>query len=347
MLRNFLITTLRVLYRNKGFTAINILGLAIGFACCIFIALYINHEVSFDRFHRNSDRIYRVTTSFIRNNVIEERMGSTSPKVGEDLLDEIPEVEKVLRLMQTGGQYRYGDREVSSGTLFYADTTLWDFLDFKLLHGDASSALREPFSIVLSQRLAHSIFGDNDPMGQVVIGDGKTPFTVTGIVEDCPTNTRLQHNGFISFSTLYNITTGTMREWDGNIGFITLLMLAPGSNRDEVITKANRVADMIINKKMEAYNFRYEVGLQALRDIHLYNDLEYDKPGVSTILYIIAAIASFILFIAGFNFVNLSTARSTRRAKEVGMRMSVGASKGQVRWQFIGESLLLVLFRRS
>ncbi len=341
MFKNFLNTTLRVLYRNKGFTAINILGLAIGFASCIFIALYINHEVSFDRFHNNSDRIYRTTFSFTLHGEVRERMGFTAPKTGEDLLEQIPEVEKLLRLGITRGELKYSEIEVTAENLFHADTTLWDFLNFKLLAGDAQTALKEPFTIVLSESLSYSLFGNDNPIGQVVLKDGSRPYTVTGIVQDCPTNTRLQYNGFISFSTLYNITTGTMTEWDGNLGFYTLLLLNSGANPNEVVRKGNAIADEVINKKIAEYDARYDIGLQPLRDIHLYNDFNYDKPGVAKTLYIISAIALLILFIAGFNFVNLTTARSTGRAKEVGLRMTVGAPKRLIRWQFIGESIFI------
>ncbi len=341
MLKNFLKTTLRVLYRNKGFTAINILGLAIGIACCIFIALYINHEVSFDRFHKNSHSIYRLTVSFIRNNVLEEKIAITSPKMGEDIMDAIPEVEKILRIGNTSGEFKYENKTVSAGQLFYADSSLWQFLDFPLIHGNPKTALSEPFSIVLSESKAFTFFGSKNPIGQIIYKNGVTPYTVTGVIQDCPTNTRMKYNGFVSFKTLYNIETGIMTEWDGNFSFTTLLLLNPGSNPEEVSRKINTLADDGINKKMAPYNSRFEMGIQPLRDIHLYTDLNYDKPGVSKILYIVSAIALFLLFIAGFNFVNLTTARSTRRAKEVGMRMTVGASKGLIRWQFIGESIIL------
>lgn len=343
MIKNFIITTLRVLFRNKGFTAINILGLSIGFASCIFIALYINHEVSFDRFHKNSDRIHRLTFSFSLHNEVKERMGITAPRTGEDLLNGIPEVEKILRLGFTGGDFKYGDRQITIENLFHADTTLWDFLDFKLLMGSAHTALKEPFTIVLSETTAKSIFGNENPIGKVILKDGSKPYTVTGVVQDCPTNTRIKYNGFVSFSTLYNITTGTMTEWDGNLSFYTLLMLTPGANPNEVVVKGNAIADDVVNPKMAEIGARFDIGLQPIRDIHLYNDLNYDKPGVAKILYIVSAIALLILFIAGFNFVNLTTARSTRRAKEVGLRMTVGASKGVVRGQFIGESLILAI----
>lgn len=341
MLKNILKTTIRVLYRNKGFTAINILGLAIGFACCIFIALYINHELSFDRFHPKAKQQYLLTVGSERNGELNDFMAITTPKMGEDLLEYIPEVEKVLRICGGGGNFQVGDKLVSSGSLLYADTTLWDFCAFKLLQGNPREALREPFSLVISETLAHSFFGTDDALGKVVLLDGSKPYTIRGIVKDQPTNTRWKYNGFISFSTLYNIETGIMTEWDGNFSFYTLMMLSKGANIDEVARKANGFANQGINKKLAQYNVKYIMGLQSLWDMHLHSTLMYEKPGVAKTLYLLSAIALFILFIAGFNFVNLTTARSTRRAKEVGIRMTVGASKTVVRLQFIGESVLL------
>jgi putative ABC transport system permease protein len=341
MLKNFLKTTLRVLYQNKGFTAINILGLAIGIACCIFIALYINHEVSFDRFHKNSKQIYQLTVGVERNGEMLEYSPVTTPKMGEDLLEYIPEVEKILRFGFGGGNFKVNDKLVSSGTLLFADSTLWDFFDFKLKLGDAQKALKDPFSLVVSESLAQSFFGNDEPLGKVVLLDGKVPYTITGVVEDCPTNTRIKYKGFISFSTLYQMKRGTMTEWDGNFSFRTLMLLSKDADINEVVRKSNDFADQGINQKLAQANVKFIMGLQALRDLHLYNTLMYEKPGVAKTLYLLSAIALFILFIAGFNFVNLTTARSTRRAKEVGMRMTVGASKGLIRIQFIGESIIL------
>ncbi len=343
MLKNFLKTTLRVLYQNKWFTAINILGLAIGIVCCIFIALYINHEVSFDRFHKNSKQIFQLTVGAERNGEMLDNSPVTTPKMGEDLLEYIPEVEKILRIGFGGGNFKVNDKLVSSGILLFADSTLWDFLDFRLTLGDSKNALKDPFSLVVSESLAQSFFGEDEPLGKVVLLDGKIPYTITGVVEDCPTNTRMKYRGFISFSTLYQMQRGTMTEWDGNFSYRTLMLLSKDADVKEVVRKSNDFADQGINQKLAQANVKYIMGLQALRDLHLYNTLIYEKPGVAKVLYLLSAIALFILFIAGFNFVNLTTARSTRRAKEVGMRMTVGASKGLIRFQFIGESIVLCI----
>lgn len=341
MLRNILKTTIRVLYRNKAFTAINILGMAIGFSCCIFIALYINHELSFDRFHPNAKQQYLLTVGSERNGELRDLMAITTPKMGEDLLEYIPEVEKVLRIGGSGGNFQVGDKLVTSGNLLYADTTLWDFCAFRLLQGNPKEALKKPFSLVISETLAYSFFGTDDVMGKVVLLDGSIPFTITGVVEDQPTNTRWKYNGFISFSTLYNIKAGIMTEWDGNFSYHTLMLLSKEANVETVVRKANDFANQGINKKLAQHNVKYRMGLQSVWDMHLNSTLMYEKPGVAKTLYLLSAIALFVLFIAGFNFVNLTTARSTRRAKEVGMRMTVGASKTVVRLQFIGESVLL------
>ncbi len=341
MIKNFIKTTLRVLYSNKGFTILNILGLTLGFACCIFIALYINHEVSFDRFHPKAKQQYMLTVGTERNGEMLDNMGITTPKMGEDLIEYIPEVERVLRIGGGGGNFKVGEKLISSGDLLYADTTLWDFMAFNLKRGNPAEALKEPFSLVVSESLAYTFFGEENPLGRVVLLNGNQPYTITGVVEDCPSNTRWRYNGFISFSTLYHIETGIMTEWDGNFSFHTLMMISDGANPNEVVRKANEFANKGINQKMAQYNVRYVMGVQSLWDLHLHNKLMYEKPGVAKTLYLLSAIALFILFIAGFNFVNLTTARSTRRAKEVGMRMTVGASKGLVRLQFIGESILL------
>jgi putative ABC transport system permease protein len=343
MLKNFFKTTIRVLYQNKGFAFINIMGLAIGFACCIFIALYINHEIGFDRFHKDVDRLYRLTVNFSINNEVKENLGITSPKMGEDLLEEIPEIEQVLRLGFTGGEFKYKEKNIVTKKLLHTDTTLWDMLSFKLLLGNPKTCLTEPFTIVLSENLANSFFGNENPVGKVILKDGRIPYIVTGVVQDCPSNTRIEYDGFVAFSTLYKERVGIMTEWDGNFNFNTILRLSNGANPNEVIRRVNAIADEGINAKLAQANVRISMGLQAVKHTHLYNDLNYEKPGVARVLVIISSIALFILFIAGFNFVNLTTARSTRRAKEVGLRMTVGASKGMVRMQFLGESVLLAL----
>jgi putative ABC transport system permease protein len=329
------------LSRNKGFTIINLLGLTIGLASCILIALYVNHEIGVDRFHKNSRSVYRLYIDDYRANVFNGRFAITSPKMGEDIRDAIPEVKQILRIGGLGGDLKYIEKSIPSGQLLYADSTLWDFFDFPLVSGNPKQALADPFTIVLSQKLAESLFGSEDPMGKSITLNGNTSLTVTGVVVDRPSNTRFDYTGFVSFSTLYRVKGGTMTAWDGNFSFRTFLMLANNNSINLVTGKINEIADEAINKKYAQFNLKYVMGLQNIRDVHLFTDMKYEKPGVAKVLYVVSGIALIILFIAGFNFVNLTTARSTRRAKEVGLRMAVGSSRFGIRSQFLGESVLL------
>lgn len=342
MVKNYIITALRNLSRNKGYTAINIVGLAFGLACCILITLYIGHQWSFDKFHVNAERIYRLNLREFEDGN-EHNSPITSPAMGTDIKKNFPEVEYITRIGQFGGDFSYNNKITTDYNLIIADSSFLDIFSFKLIKGNKKTALLEPFSIVLTESLSKKIFGNEDPIGKTLIrNNSKEVYRVTGIVENAPNNSTIQFSGLISFQTLYNLKTGTLTEWDGNFSYETFLLIKAGVDIDDLSRKIIELADRIINPKLKQFNYRLEPTLQPIQEIHLFSDFD-GESGMASTLYIFTAIALFILFIAGFNFVNLSTAQSSKRAKEVGVRMISGSTKNQIRFQYLGETIILCL----
>jgi putative ABC transport system permease protein len=341
MIKHYFTTAIRNLMRNKGFATINVFGLATGLAVCILISMYVGYEYSYDRFHAKKDRIYRLGVSTTRPDGT-ERTPISAPAMGADIKRRLPEVEAITRFMEIYTDMRYNDKTITSGMLLTADSALFDIFSFKLTSGNSKTALKEPFSIVLSQSLAHKLFGGESPIGKAIqCSSNSYSLHVTGVVEDAPGNSTISYQAFVSFQTLYHLKTGTLTEWDGNFSFTTYLLVKENCDVALLTQKINAMADEIINPKLSRFNVKLELFLQPLGDIHLYSNLQYEQPGVAKKLYLFIAISLFILFIAGFNFINLSTALGSKRTKEIGMRMVVGSSKTKIRLQQIGETMIV------
>ncbi len=342
MYKNYFKIALRTLLKHKGYSSINIVGLGVGIASCVLILLYVGHELSYDRFHTHGSDIYRVQMDRYEGNEKIFSSAVTFPMVGPTLYDEIPDVIGYARLLPTGGVVQYDAVQFREDHLFYADSTFLTLLSYPLLRGDATTALVEPNTAVLSASTAQRYFGGTDPLGKILRLNGDAEYTVTGVFADLPVNTHLDFDMLLSFSTLINRAPASQTSW-GWYDFYTYVRLTPDAVPQEFEAK---MPGFMARHKAEAYAEsprRETLLLQPLHDIHLYSRLSWEAGvnGNGTTVYFLLVIALFILVIAWVNFINLSTARSMERALEVGVRKALGAPRAQLVRQFLLESLLV------
>lgn len=350
MFRNYLTVTVRTLRKHLGYSLINVVGLALGLAGCILIALFVWDELSYDRFHEKVDRIYRVV-----------RQGedlSTSALLAPTMEDELSEVERSVRIsprwfdevLVTRGNTSFYEED-----FFFADPAFFDIFSFPLIRGNPDTALERPFTVVLSETMARKYFGAANPLGRTLAIEGpwgEHDFTVTGVVRDVPHNSHFQFNFLASFATRFETepTPEEIRSWY-HVGDYTYILLneendvaalqakMPAFYARHHEARLSRIPEEEKPDLTNAYTF------QSITDIHLYSHLERELEPNSEVryLYIFSAVALLILLIACINYMTLATARSAHRAREVGVRKVVGATRGQLARQFLGESILLSL----
>ncbi len=346
MFKNYLKIAVRNLLKYKGYSVINIGGLAIGIACCLLIALWVVHELSYDRFHSNAGRIYRVAEIFRDDGkIVEESAGIPFP-VGPTLREAFPNL-KTARFYQTFEKVpllRHGENSFYEPRLFFTDSTVFDIFSFELVQGNPKTALTAPFSIVLTESSARKYFGNENPLGKILRFENQLDFTVTGVVRDVPATSHVQFDFLASLLNLGDIfrasgTTFSWRGWYWNPCH-TYILLPPEYSREQFETLLPGFVQKHADERMRANLSFY---LQPLTDIHLHSNL-YQELGVNgneRSVYLFAIIAVFILLLACINFMNLATARSIKRAKEIAVRKVVGAFRTQLVGQFLGESLLI------
>jgi len=339
MLKNYLKIILRVIQRHKGFSFIKISGLVIGMACCILILLFVRYELSFDDFHVNKDRIYRVLSELDLTQGA-EIVPITALPLAPAIKNDLPEVTAVTRISDWGDRlFKVGDMRFSED-LFYVDADFFDIFTFPLIQGDPKTALIEPYSLVITEELAKKYFGKDDPLGQFISIQNSQDYQITGIMQNVPGNSHLRFNALASFSSRNNEERVKGNYWDRFSNDYTYVLLPTGTEPKELESKF----PAFMAKQIPVEEDRYNLHLQSLKDIH-FSKWSYDVARTTSkdYLYAYSAIAFFILIIACINFMNLATARSSGRAKEVGIRKVVGARRAQLIKQFFTESLVMAL----
>ncbi len=359
MLRNYFKITLRNIARSKGYSFINIFGLSLGIACCLLTTNYVVFEFSFDNFHPNVDRTYRVDNTMIwrpDGGV----WGSTTPGLAPLLSHDYPEVEEATRI-NTPGDYvvRYtnenGDVAAFNETLiFAADSNFFNFFGFKLKEGDARTALRGPDRVVITDQVAKKLFGDKPAVGRIVqFGNDRTSIEISGVVEKLPENTHFHFNYLLSMETNKAVKRNENNWFWTQV--VTYVRLIPGADRVALEGKLALVGENTIKPMFQAAGVNYEAFmngkgawefyLRPMRDVHLRSgDNRLGAVGDVRYAYAFGAIGLFVLIIAAINFVNLSTARGTKRAREVGVKKALGALRNSLISQFQAESIFLAFF---
>ncbi len=342
MTKNLLKITLRNLKKHLGYSLINIIGLAISMACFILIFLWISDELSYDCFHNNMDRIYRVGNYDIDDND-DIYYAVTSGPLAAVLKEKFPEVEKSVRVGNHNGWLEYKSKKFRENGILCVGPAFLDIFTFPLLQGDSKTALREINSILLSERLAKKYFEKKEALGQVLRLETKHDMLVTGIFKNIPGNSNLKFDFLIPFVKLKDLNQSYKRSLDNfdYNDFFTYILLKENVNYGSISQKIEMVPQSF------NVNSKNRLALQPIADIHLRSDYTYDRlsadKGDIKYIYILSVIAAFILIIAFINYMSLTTARSGGRLKEVGLRKLVGAQKSNIIGQFIGETILLSL----
>lgn len=344
MFRSFLIISIRNLTRQKGFSIINLAGLTLGLTVGFIILLYVFNETSYDSFHRDSERIYRVA---VKGNLgdMPLNVAVTPGALGQSLKAEMPEIEDYTMFEHVSGDqlFSYGNEKFYENHLIFADPNFLEMFAVRFIYGDQRTSLLRPYSIILTRRLSEKIFGNTNPVGQDIKLNNDQVFFVAGVIEDFPRETHLAVNAIASFETRIRENGQRIIEDWGNLMYYTYIKLYEGIRIEAFENKLSEYINERMEEEFAGTNISISPYLQPIEDIHLNSNILGELKPNSDIsyIYILTAIAIGILFIAGINFMNLSTARSANRAKEVSIRKICGSARGQLIYQFMAESVFL------
>jgi len=357
MIKQFIISVIRNIKKDVYQSALNIIGLTLGLTAVIFISTYIYNEATYDSFHSKADRIYRVVTNVKMGETVENLTNSENP-MAPAAMTELPEVEEATRLYFNENQLlTVGNNKIIEKRLWYADNNIFRVFDFDLLQGEKAQALTQPNSIVVTENFGRKYFGNVSPLGKTIrIGKSETLYTVTGILKDIPKNSHIQFEALASYCTLPDYKKTDVMSWGNFLSLYTFILVKPNTDIQNFKAKFNEMPVKYYNKMMSANmgvsmeqfeaqgNFIKHL-LQPLTNIHL-NKIFVDDIfiyGNRQMLYILGIIGVLILFVACFNFINLTTARASLKAKEIGIKKVMGSSKTAIISQVLSETYVLSL----
>lgn len=344
MLKNYVTTAIRNIWKYRSYSLINLLGLAIGMAACLMIFLFVRHELGFDRFHKQAENIYRLNEVQTFGGLTPQHVALSMYPMGEALKNDYAEITDYTRFWRMQDWlFRHGNKDIFIKEMVSTDTSIFAMFDFQLLSGDPSTALHEPNSIILTEETARKFFGSENPLGKELIRQDTLTYKITGVIADAPAKSHLRFDALVSMKTFDSEERSS--RWGSNY-LVTYLMLTPNAN---IANLEAQFPDFVTKYMGERGTEFYKLYLQPFTDVHLgsthithdyQNYQKFDRSYVN----VFTILAIFTILIASINFMNISTARSASRAKEVGIRKTIGAQRGQLTGQFIGESLLMAFF---
>ncbi|MEI6614141.1 MAG: ABC transporter permease [Chrysiogenales bacterium] len=345
MIKNYLLTTLRNLKKTKLFTLINVLGLTLGMTACLLILYFVNYEKNYDRFHENSDHIYRLRYERTDQDGQAVRFASCCPPAGLRIRDLYPEVEKVARLFRYRASVAHAANRFFEERMYFAEADFFRIFKYEFIAGDPVNGIKQPNRAFISRSTANKYFTAENPIGQTISVDKKVDYQVVGVFKDIPPNSHLKFDILLSYPNLLDLYGKDVEDSWGDSGWFTYLLLKPQADPMVFEKKLPALVDAEFGPVLREYKLTCDLKLQPLKDIHLTSNFqqEYEVNGDLATVNFLQVIAIFIIAIAWANYTNLSTAHSLTRAKEVGMRKVAGASRGQLIAQFFLETVLVNL----
>lgn len=345
MFKNLLLVAIRNFKKDKWYSLLNILGLTIGITFSLFLIFYIKDELSYDKYNVNSDRLYRITAYIKEPEKDTMKLAITQVPLGPTLKNEFPEVEQATRFVQAGKyQFKKDELRFYQDKVFFADSNVFKVFTCQFIEGNPNTALNVTHSVVLTQSVAEKIFGNVSPIvGKTLQNDKGETFKVTAVIKDVPHNSHIIYKALISYSTLPK--DFGVNDW-GNFNIFTYVLLKPNTQPQVFESKLKPMYEKYMSRIFSQFNIKIRYVVQAVTSIHLHSDMQYEAEGVGSMsyIYIFSSVALFMLLIACINYMNLTTARSARRAKEIGIRKVTGSTKPQLVAQFLVESTLTAIF---